>query len=146
MTTIVYRNGILAGDRRVSIDKLVLPETVRKVHRLRDGRLFAWSGEWSLYEAVLAHFKNPQLECPPIREKGQAIVVMPDGKVFTFEANVLMPVGGPYVARGSGMDFAYGALAAGASATEAVRIAASLDASTGGGVDVVQLRKLRKPC
>jgi hypothetical protein len=44
----------------------------------------------------------------------------------------------PFIAIGNGGDFALGALAAGESAREAVRIASRLSASCGFGVDVVR--------
>lgn len=135
MTTIVYRDGILAADTRATHSGSILPERNKKVHRLRDGRLFAWCGDAGLGQRVLDHFNDPSKAAPEISDKGGALVIGLDGSIWTYEYNaMLLARGAPYRAMGSGRCEAYGALAMGASARRAVSVAAMFDTGTGGGV------------
>lgn len=140
MTTIVYRNRVLAGDTQVMSGDMRLPERVRKVRRLRDGRLFGWSGKVASAQRVAqALNKGETLPKLPVSDfKG--ILVDTDGHVFTIEEGELLPVNSDYTAIGSGREYAYGALAMGASAAKAVSVASSLDSGTGGRIDTVMLR------
>jgi hypothetical protein len=131
VTTIVYRDGILAGDTGVGRDGSFMPEKQRKVFRLRNGRLLAWCGDISRLFVVHKLLNDPKEPALPESDGGSGILIEPDGRVATIEQGIIVPVyGAPYVAMGSGRDFAYGALAMGASAIEAVRVAARFDKHT----------------
>lgn len=65
------------------------------------------------------------------------LVVLSEGKVFEYENTpVRQPLIAPFMAWGSGADFAMGAMAAGCNAARAVEIASGLCASCGYGVSV----------
>lgn len=70
----------------------------------------------------------------------EAFVVAPRGKIFKYENNCLpRQRRAPFVALGSGRDLAMGAMAAGASAKQAINIAIKYDTATGGKVETVFL-------
>lgn len=141
MTTIVYRKGVLAGDTQVSMGEMRLPERMRKVRRLRDGRLFAWAGKMATASRVAAAL-NAGEDLPKLTASdGQGIIVDLKGRVFTIEEGEIVPCTGVYTARGSGKEYAFGALAMGASAVEAVRVARDLDHYTGGTIQTVKLHR-----
>jgi ATP-dependent HslUV protease subunit HslV len=78
---------------------------------------------------------------PPVMgDNSEAVILAPGHPVVYVGSDGLMTQEGcEFYALGSGSRIAYGALAAGASAEEAVRIAARYDTSTGG--EVVVLRR-----
>jgi 20S proteasome alpha/beta subunit len=69
-----------------------------------------------------------------------ALVVTADGKVWSMNCSgTLALVYGPYFAEGSGAKYAMGAMAAGATAAEAVAIAIRYDAYSGGEIQTLTL-------
>jgi 20S proteasome alpha/beta subunit len=141
MTTIAYRDGVLAGDTRAMYGDVCEAGVIRKVHRARDGRLIGQCGlsaKVQPYAQALASGKVALPEIP--RDDGRVIEVMPDGVVWIHE------VGGKHSlgklecgAWGSGASIARGALEMGAGARQAVLIARKLDPYTGGRVQSVSL-------
>lgn len=143
MTTIVYRDGVMAADRRAYAgDKQPIGEKT-KVHRLADGSLFGASSS-----KVGAVDKFRRL----VEERGiggsfdaahpvQAILVRPDGSIFYFheEDTFTGPLEAAFIAIGSGDRFALGALKMGATAARAVEVAIECDVWSGGGIDVLSL-------
>lgn len=131
MTTVVYRDGIMAGDTCVGRGDMILPELQRKVFRLRGGGLLGWSGNIALMGTVKRLLDESKRTALPKLEGASGILVEANGKIFTIEEDQIVPVhGAPYVALGSGRDFAYAALAMRADARQAVRVAAKLDNGT----------------
>lgn len=145
MTTIVYRDGILAGDRRAySGDKKPIG-TKTKIHRLEDGTLWGVSSSNVGADALLKRWIEggcAPADCNDLKpESFELIVVRPDGEIFYANGNLDLsgPLTADYVAIGSGDHYALGALATGVSAQEAVRIASDLDIWSGGGIDTLSL-------
>lgn len=133
MTTIVYREGVLAADsqaycgsRRVSLGTKV------KVRRLEDGTLIGASSSIVGATDDLLDWYEHDTPLPEKYDSFQLLVVNPDGSAFLAFDNTSLsgPITGDYYAIGSGEDFALGALAMGASAEEAVRIASQFDYHT----------------
>lgn len=144
MTTIAYRDGVLAADRMESVGDVRLPSKATKVHRLRDGRLFAWTGDHGVGIKLRQHLNDPKrIAAPDTSDKGCAIIVDTRGRVWTYESNALAREFAPYVARGSGLSFALGAFAMGASAKQAVVVAGKFDKSTGRGVKALKVQPKR---
>lgn len=86
-------------------------------------------------------------DCPPMAVKSVAedvmctatgIIIMPDGRCVTFIDIGAQWVSGPHFTFGSGQDYARGALAMGATAEEAVRVAMEFDVSTGGIIESIR--------
>jgi 20S proteasome alpha/beta subunit len=139
MTTIAYRDGILAGDTRVTTEDLVSPEKIRKVFKLRNGCLFAHSGDAEegelLKRSIIKGGPMPKIK------DSDAICVMPNGDILFTEGLTWTKIVAPFVALGSGKQFAYGAMQYGASAADAVRVACKLDKHSGLPIQTVRLTK-----
>lgn len=135
MTTIVWRDGVLAADSQVTQQ---LSEhgggfrngSVQKIHRHR-GFLYGCCGDLLMMERFRDWFHAGLKEFCPLDECSEAMIVCPDGRVLVYNGVLPHRIDGPYYAIGSGRQFALGALALGASAVEAVEAAAVHDAYTG---------------
>ena len=138
MTTLAYREGVLASDSRITAAETVITNNQRKVHRLKDGRLFGYAGSVEdghrLLTALRRNTKPPELEAI------SALRIDPDGSVWLYEGNVWIKQREAYYALGSGSNYALGAMDAGVSAKDAVRIGIKRDVSSGGRVQAVTLR------
>ncbi|MER9176345.1 peptidase S14 [Mesorhizobium sp. M0955] len=161
MTTIAYKDGILAADSRAySGDKMPMGFKT-KIHRLKGGYLVgASSRDVGKTDAFIDWCRNhvnkgrhPGNQGNAVDIEVQAILVDPEGQVYYWYQ--LRCFSGPlkdeFFAIGSGDQFAYGAMKAGASAEEAVRIATECDPWSGGPIVTLKLeapspapRKTRK--
>lgn len=141
MTTIAYRDGVMVGDRRAYSGGRAAMGEKSKIHVLRDGSLFgASSSKVGACEKARRLVEEHGVEATlPAVQEVQALVVRPDGKVFYLNDGDSFsgPLSGAFFAIGSGEQFAIGAMAAGASALEAVKIASECEPWTGAGVDVL---------
>jgi ATP-dependent protease HslVU (ClpYQ) peptidase subunit len=142
MTTIAYRDGVLAGDTRITEGENILPERERKVHRLRNGFMFGGCGASTqvvkLKTCVAKSLKPPKLnDC-------NGIMITPQGEVWFYENGLWLRVKAPYIAIGRGRQYAFGALKQGASAVEAVRVACAFDVASGLPVHHITFRKPKK--
>jgi hypothetical protein len=147
LTTIAYRDGTISADTRISYssfrngsrDKLAL--TKHYIVALAGstcfrGPLEQWANEGCPEDAVPDCLLENDGEF-------QAMLVDPDGNVFFVERGFLVPVLADYAAIGSGAYFAYGAMAHGANAAEAVAAAALHDHHTGGNIQSLHHTVLR---
>ena len=147
MTTIAYRDGVLAADRLMTGGGARCAE-VCKVARSKYGHLAAAAGNASgiasLHSWVVAGCDGEL----PRYEKGtmDGLVIYPTGRVFYWDGSpALIEMFGPFFAAGSGQEFAFGAMAVGADARRAVEIAIQFDTLSGGRIDVRRLpRKAAK--
>lgn len=140
MTVIVYRAGVMAADTAVWCDQIVV-EHVIKIVRLPDGSLFGCSGRVCDAQAF-ADWLMGKGERPPAAEKGyfSGLIVAPDGSVRRVEWDMRpFDLAGPYHTCGSHCEFLHGALAAGATAEEAVALAIRYGDSAAGEVRVERL-------
>jgi len=140
MTTIAYRNGILAADTLVT-------EQGRRVGRttkiFRHGELL-WGFAGALqHRDVVASWLSAGLPGDtPLMEtrkgaRSDALIIF-DGRLICFDEHGADSMALPqFYAIGSGAPYALGAMAHGASAEEAVRAAMNLDLYTGGDVTVL---------
>ena len=141
MTIIAYRDGVLAGDRNVCGDDLIVG-TRTKVHKI-NGWLIGGCGpsedcvmfrQWC--ERGFADGDKPKLN----ERKFQGIAIRPDGKILNFNGALIdVEVTASYFAIGCGAPIASGAMFAGAIAQIAVAAACKHDPFCGGGIDVVTL-------
>lgn len=139
MTTIVYRDGVLVSDSRVSYGSTIIPGRVKKIERLSNGALYGFSGSVEIGEIMRRRVGKASDEMLPLEdevdlrgEAFEALIIQPDGSVLCFENRTWMEFDCPYIAMGSGKDFAYGALHMGASAKQALKAAMAHDPGTGG--------------
>ena len=147
MTTIAYRAGIMAGDGRETIQNdehsswYVLQDKCHKVIKLKDGRLFG--GAHGSESIVRLENALKQGLPPPKLEDIAGLLVDTKGAMWLYEGNMWQRVKGPYYAVGSGSILAFAAMDAGATAIEAVTIAARRDPFSGGKVTAVRLKRAR---
>ena len=144
MTTIAYKNGILAADKQAQYGTFAHP--VCKIRRLKDGSIAGGSGEVAFIQQMFewldagadpAAFPTDQRD----KEDWQPIlVVRPDGRIQVYERTPY-PVESesPIFAIGSGRDYALMAMHLGKSAPEAVELASRFDRGTGSQVDTLTL-------
>lgn len=137
----------VAADKQATDCDMVM-ETV-KIRKIVSGphadHIIAWTGcdasgtflaDWYEAGAIPEHW--PTQAQMDRDSSSRLIVVTPDGKCKHYQGTthpIALPVREPFRAWGSGRDFAMGAMAAGASAYEAVLIASQFCVTCGGGID-----------
>lgn len=141
MTTVVYRDGVLAADTMITYGTTLMPGSTKKIHKLPNGALYGFTGSLEIGEVMRRHLVDVGQTSGVLEDRHdlkdenfEALVVQPDGTTLFFENRTWMILKLPYVAMGSGKDYAYGALELGASAKQAVKAAKALDANTGGRI------------
>lgn len=148
LTTIVYKDGYLSGDGRVTLGDTIISDDTVKVFKVNNcligfaGRYASglnfvkWFEEWDTANQAQEELPFVTVKIPELLpdEDFQAVVAYPDGVVMSYEGGNMFYAITPPIALGSGTDFAYGAMDAGMSAEEAVKIACKRDVSSGGVV------------
>lgn len=138
MTVIAYRDGVMASDSLI-VHGTRYTGTVKKVTKTKDGWLAGGAGQVSDVNQFLEWAETRDPETPPL-EALNALLVSPKGVVYCVE-NDLAPyeVKAEFFSEGSGDQIAMGAMAMGASAEEAVKIAIKYNIGCGGKIQVVKL-------
>lgn len=144
MTTVVYRDGVLAADSLVTLGETKAHGNMRKISRIHD-HLVGIAGGVADCDEFIQWCKAGGAETGTEPPKGQygAIVVQPNGKVLEFECGRCLPRMSKtkFYAIGSGAPYALAAMYAGASAVEAVKIAAKIDTNTGLPVKSLKIKE-----
>lgn len=144
MTIIAYRYGIMACDSCWATQEGLQEISLTKIRRLKSGGLLGGAGEGDSRDAelLLENVKHPK--DLPLRSKLQelrldwtGLLVLPDGSVWTVatsdtpdkkDAEVgICQFNRGFAAVGTGAEIAIGAMAAGKSAFEAVKIVCDWD-------------------
>lgn len=136
MTTIAYRDGVLAADTLVTANNM-RSGFLTKI--ARQGRLLVgFCGRSANYEAFrnwLAAGMNGSFKS----EDGNVFVIPPEGPAIIWgDGDTPWRETAPFWALGSGEAPALGAMQAGASAEEAVKAAIALDVWSGGEITVLR--------
>lgn len=132
MTTIAYRNGVMAADSRgYSGNRTPVGQKV-KVEKLEDGTLLGASCTIAGgAEAIRRWYVDGMPKEVPyaLPESFTLLVVKPNGEAFYGnDAHMLAgPLNDSFYAIGSGSDYALGAMQMGADAKTAVEVACKLD-------------------
>lgn len=138
MTTICYRDGVLAADSMVQSGSANIGNCKKIFHV--GHALVAGSGDYQDLLAFVAWLKSNDQENKPKLDDGfDAILVNQRGEVFGYNHSLVafeIEYHGGYFALGSGSEFALGAMAAGASAEAACAIACRYDINSAGPVVV----------
>lgn len=139
MTTIAYRDGVLAADTLATSGEHLRPGKIHKIFSLYDGSLFGVTGEYVQAQKLLSSLM--QRRVPPIHigENARGIRIFRSGICRIYELDFFYEFSPEFCAWGSGADAALGALYAGASARSAVEIAAKVDPWTGGEITELRL-------
>ncbi len=143
MTTIAYRDGILAGDGRVSdADGHIWRDNDRKVFKLPDGSLFAGAGAEEGLEILKAHMERGHYRTMPNLNVGDitGLHVRNNGNIYVTEGGMWYFWPEEYIAIGSGKRCALTALRLGFNAVRAVKEGIAGDVNSGGKITVVRLK------
>jgi hypothetical protein len=150
MTTIAYRDGVLAADTGVATEGGSRVGSMVKIVRGPTGNLGGASGTAGYSEAFKRWVLGGEQEPPPEpkseeRYFDKGAVFHADGKIDIHEPGGRFIVAAPYYAFGSGSPEALGAMFAGADAETAVRAAIAHDTGTHGSVTVLRHEKQQWP-
>ena len=144
MSIVAWDGKSLAADRMATADEMRY--AVTKIMPVKGGAI-AWCGPQeyglTLLEWVLEGEQQDKWpECQARDNWARIIVVKHGGCIYEYESlPIPQPITEPFMAWGSGRDFAMGAMAAGATAKQAVEITNRFSTTCGCGVDVVRLTK-----
>lgn len=140
MTTIAYKDGILAADTLFSCMGTVAGYGP-KIERTPSGRLVGASGNATYIRRLLKWAKTEKGDPPLLKstENGMGLIVELDGTVTELNEDGSYSLSMPFHASGSGTVLAMGVMAQGGTAEEAIRIAIRYDLHTGGDVMTLQL-------
>lgn len=142
MTTIAVNKNQIAADRQATHNGGLKFRVSNKINKFDNPTFYNTTfyvglvGNIDNFAPVLQYFLDPSTfkECPVLK-KGEGIILTQDNQIYTFYApNIWTLVDQPFYSIGSGMNFAMGAMSAGLSPYEAVKIASKLDPMTGMGV------------
>lgn len=139
MTTIAWDGKTLAADTQATSNGL---RDNHAVKAWRHGRiLIACCGLAALAQRFRSWVLDGMDGESPYdgAEDGNGLVITAD-HVLCYGTSGVWPVSQPFYTLGTGYQLAMGALAMGASAEEAVRVAAQFDTMTGGAVTVLSLQ------
>ena len=143
MSIVVWDGKTIAADRIATSGSLKIRSS--KIRRLSNGDIVAWTGSASGGIAMANWWESgaDPNTFPPSQKTDDwsRLIVVSKGKVFSFEqVPVKIPEMNPFMAWGSGQDFAMGAMAYGASAVEAIKVASRLCTTCGMGVESFRVR------
>lgn len=149
MTTIAYRDGVLAADSKAYGGLYKgSPGAKAKLHKIASGDLAGWivgistnnvGGDKLLLAWLEAGAPLPSSDSVK-PDQFTILALNPAGELFLANDNLSLsgPICSEFYAIGSGDDFAMGAMAMGADAAQAVGIAALFDCHTGGAVTALR--------
>lgn len=140
MTTVAFRDGIMAADTQITAGD-TKEGFIRKVWRA-DEYLVGFSGDADVAQKI--RWKMDENEIDPLDYRF-GLETWPDDEMmfYIFDGSQLWQIyqkgaafycDAPFFAMGSGSNYALGAMAMGATARQAVAVAARFDVYTGGRV------------
>lgn len=143
MSIVAWDGKTIAADRQGSAGDLRFRTS--KIWTLNNGDIVAFTGAIENGMAVAQWYENgADTAAWPASQKGEdwsRLIVVSHGKVFVFEQlPIKQAVLDRMAAWGSGRDFALGAMAMGATAEQAVKIASRFASSCGLGVQAFRVR------
>lgn len=145
MTTIAYRDGIIAGDGRETCQNddtasiMIVRDDCVKVHKIGNSLFGAAHGSEAIEILLkqLRKHKGKRGKVKPIDGEVAGLLIEKNGSIWLFEGSMWQKIDMPYYAVGSGSYYAMAAMDAGASAVEAVEIAMRRDPYSGGLVTII---------
>lgn len=142
MTTIAYKDGVLASDTlAVYGGNARESSAAQKIMRGRDGSLYAVTGDFGVVHAYASKLARGEIPDPLPKDCGRVIHVAKSGKITVHESGGKYPLGTKVFAYGSGSDAARGAMLMGATSARAVRVASKIDVFTGGNIRTLKLKR-----
>lgn len=140
MTTIAYRNGILASDALVTSGNARAGK-VKKIAK-GNGVMGGMSGSAEACQSFIEWIEaGAEGACPGLDGTDADGILIKGRKTFYVgPKGVPVPFKAKFAAVGSGEKFALGAMAMGADAATAVKVASKLDVNSGGSVRTLKLK------
>lgn len=137
MTTITIKDGVMVGDTQATG---AYHSRVRKIARTPDGSLIGACGNVDECQGIAAWLVGGSEGKPPSMSNSTVLMLRADGTIWLAE-QAFRPyrVHSKFAAIGSGSAVAMGAMEAGASALQAVKIAAKHDGGTSGPYHTLKL-------
>jgi ATP-dependent protease HslVU (ClpYQ) peptidase subunit len=137
MTTVATDGISMAGDGLLTENERVCMTNCAKVRRLSDGRIVGFAGNaynWDEFARWLVDGGDR----PQVHDGFGCLVLKPDGSITSIDQHGReFPEVAP-AAIGSGATLAIGAMDAGKSAADAVKIACARDIYSGGSITVLK--------
>lgn len=144
MTTIAFDGKTLAADRKATGSQQM---NVSKIVRFGDGWMMACCGYYDHFIEVVHWLEgggrdNDKPDLSRQDDQSTFLLVGPHGKSYwlTWPWLRRVEIAEPFIAFGSGGDYAMGAMAMGAGAKRAVSIACQLDPYSGKGIDSYRVK------
>lgn len=151
MTTIAYKDGIVAADTQETFGDRKI-KSAGKIFRVpsgpNKGHVLCLTGASFVGQKLVEWYTDPKGKEPPIVAADpdddealvEFLVITPDRRLFLFnETCALVPFEADHYAVGSGGDYAIGAMDAGKSAIEAVKIACRHDCNSSLPLHIMRL-------
>jgi hypothetical protein len=140
ITTIAYRDGVMASDTLMIKGTTIFGHVVKIVRRESDGALCGGAGNLSWVQAFHRWFLDGEEgETPPMSEYDNGIIARKnDPEVEIFEESGLFRFEPNFTSIGCGKEFALAAMSLGADPETAVKTAMQFDPGTGGEVMVLR--------
>lgn len=141
MTTIAYRDGVLAADRLITV-QTHRDGYITKIAK-RGPYLAAAAGALPIALRFMDWFRSgmPEARTPSMgddKDGATGHIFMPDGTILNCDTLGWTRRKAPYYANGSGCDYCYGAFSMGATAEQAVRAALEHETASGGDITVLR--------
>lgn len=143
MTTLAYRNGILAADGKATRGDMIVELDAKKLRRLRDGSVTGVTGTPASAEPFIEWLNSGAQDGRPTLGGNTCVVhLRNDGTIRVYEDGGWTDEDpSSFLAWGSGWQIATTAMACGKSALEAVKLAAHMDIWSGGTVTSMPLKR-----
>ena len=143
MSVVAWDGRLVAADKQGTTAGLRI--TLTKMRRLPSGEVLAWTGNQDFGLTVAQWYEDGAdmmqwPACQNDKDDWARLIVIANKRAKVFERQPFpIVIEDEFMAWGSGRDYAMGAMARGANAQEAVKIAMRFDQSCGMGCDVVEL-------
>jgi hypothetical protein len=147
LTTIAVTKTQIAGDRQANHNGGLKFKLKTKLYSFENPIFYhkpfhvGLCGNVDDFPEIIEFFSDPtKYKKAPKFNKGEGVILSEDGKIWTFwRADTWCLVDQPFYSVGSGMNFAMGSMAAGSTAYEAVKYAATLCPNTGMGITKIDI-------
>lgn len=134
MTTIAYKDGVVAVDTMSTCGGWIDSHNVRKLHRLPDGSIAACTGAFAKGMQLIDWIKNGEQGGQPDIGASSSVVRFFRDRQRVYEFGHYFELNESLIAFGSGSPVAKGVMLSGATPEQAVRIVMEIDPNTGGDV------------
>lgn len=137
MTTIACDGKSMAGDGKTTINGTITSLSMRKIFKLKDGRVIGGCGPIESLFVVMRWLENGG-DKPKVDQDFSALLMSHDGVKCCSDTLEWLAMDTP-MAIGSGMQVALGAMDSGICPAQAVNVASKRDVYTGGVITVEYL-------